>query len=116
MRSRTPDILAAKSTCEKYRDRVKVNSELCPRGFGARLPLRRFSAGGRQVRRAGPLGFSLTLAQSGAKPPRSKTFGGLGVRAWGKSGVTNGRWRFTISAMQYWVVKQEPEAYSWAVF
>lgn len=30
--------------------------------------------------------------------------------------MTIGRRAFTISSMQYWVVKQEPEAYSWAAF
>src|SRR5712671_657589 len=33
-----------------------------------------------------------------------------------KSGVTNHSSRSKIFHMQYWVVKQEPEAYSWSAF
>src|SRR6266496_6753650 len=42
--------------------------------------------------------------------------GGYASVCQSKSDVTIRRRTVTISAMQYWVVKQEPEAYSWTDF
>jgi predicted RNA-binding protein with PUA-like domain len=46
----------------------------------------------------------------GSKPTANETLGLSGI------GVTNTPAGFTLIAMHYWLVKQEPEAYAWADF